>query len=77
MARTHRNAMLIQKTKDAARATQLQNRLVDHGFGKVDLSPTQVRAIDIVLKKLKPDLQAIAIGNDDSGQPLTIRWVDK
>ena len=77
MARTYRNAMNIRKARDAIRATQLQNRLVDHGLGKVDLSQTQVRAIDIVLKKLVPDLQSIALKNDEEAGPLQITWAGK
>ncbi len=65
MAAPKRNAMLIQKTKDAARATQLMNRLVDHGVGKIELSNTQVRAIEVVLKKIKPDLSATTL---DAGE---------
>lgn len=34
----------------------LMKRLLDHSLGKIDLSPTQVRALEIVLRKLVPDL---------------------
>lgn len=74
MAKTKRNPMHIQKCRDAARATQLENRLVDHGFGKVDLSSTQVQAINIVLKKIKPDLSSIAVGQDKDLGPVQITW---
>ena len=40
--------------------SQLVNRLTDHALGNVDLSPTQVRAIEILIKKTLPDLQAVA-----------------
>ncbi len=76
MAATKRNAMHIQKTRDAARTTQLMNRLVDHGIGKVDLSTTQVRAIEIVLKKLKPDLSSVAVAGNDGG-PIQVTWAGK
>jgi hypothetical protein len=39
--------------------SQIINRLTDHGFGKVELSPTQVQALNIVLKKSLPDLQSV------------------
>lgn len=74
MAATKRNPMKIQKCRDEARATQLMNRLEDHGFGKVELAPTQVRAIEIVLKKIKPDLQSVAIGQDEELGPLRVTW---
>ncbi len=77
MAATKRNAMNIPKARDAIRATQLMNRLSDHGHGKIELSQTQVRAIDIVLKKLVPDLQSVALKNDESSGPLQITWSAK
>lgn len=42
-------------------ASQLINRLTDHALGKVELSSTQVRAIEVLLKKSVPDLTAVDI----------------
>lgn len=39
--------------------SQLVNRLTEHALGKVELSPTQVRAIEILIKKTLPDLSAV------------------
>lgn len=39
--------------------SQLVNRLTDHALGKVDLSPTQVRAIEVLIRKTLPDLSAV------------------
>ena len=39
--------------------SQLINRLADHGLGKIELSATQVRSIEVLLKKTLPDLQAV------------------
>ncbi len=69
--------MLIQKARDAIRATQLMNRLVDHGDGKVALLATQVQAINIVLKKLKPDLSSVAVGQDEDKGPIQVSWISK
>lgn len=44
--------------------SQILNRLTDHGFGKVELSPTQVQALNIVLKKSLPDLQSVEHSGD-------------
>ena len=38
--------------------SQLLNRLNDHVHGKCQLSQTQVRAAEILLKKALPDLQS-------------------
>ncbi len=45
-------------------ATQLVNRLNKHVLGKVDLSPTQVRAAEILLKKSVPDLSSVEHSSD-------------
>lgn len=41
--------------------SQLINRLTDHAIGKVELSATQVRSIEILLKKSIPDLQSVEL----------------
>jgi hypothetical protein len=52
--------------------SQLINRLTDHALGNVELSPTQVRAIEILIKKTLPDLQAIAhsAGDEETAKAL-------
>ena len=59
--------------------SQLINRLTDHALGTVDLSPTQVRAIEILIKKTLPDLSAITLsGEGEDGEiktATTIRLV--
>jgi hypothetical protein len=44
--------------------TQLLNRLTNHAMGKLDLSPTQVKAIEIMLRKALPDLSAVEHSGD-------------
>lgn len=44
--------------------SQLVNRLTDHALGKVELGATQVRAIEILLKKSIPDLQSVELTGD-------------
>lgn len=47
------------KTREKIQTSQLINRLTKHGMGELDLSPTQIQAINILLKKSLPDLQAV------------------
>jgi len=49
-------------------ASQLINRLTDHALGKVDLSATQVRAIEVLLKKAVPDLSAVDLTANHTGK---------
>ena len=44
--------------------SQLINRLTDHALGTVELSNTQVRAIEILLKKSIPDLSSVEMSGD-------------
>ena len=45
--------------RDKIRATQLVNRLENHAFGELELSNTQIKAIEILLRKCVPDLSAV------------------
>ncbi len=48
-------------------ASQLVNRLTDHALGAIELSSSQVRAIEILLKKTIPDLQSVEVTGLDGG----------
>lgn len=77
MAATKRNAMLIEEARQKIKTTQLINRLQDHGFGTVELSTTQVRAIDILLKKSVPDLATVTHQGPDGGPILIVTGVPR
>lgn len=47
-------------------ASQLVNRLTDHALGVIELTNTQVRAIEILLKKTIPDLSSIEHKGDEN-----------
>lgn len=62
-------AARLRKTHQAdvrskIQTSQIINRLTDHGFGKVELSPTQISALNIVLKKAMPDLSNVELSGD-------------
>ena len=69
-------ARLHLKHQDSVRAkiqsSQLVNALQNHVHGKNDMSQTQVRAAEILLKKTMPDLSAVdAAVNVDGDLNLT------
>jgi hypothetical protein len=76
MAATKRNAMLIEEAREKIKTTQLINRLQDHGLGEVEMSPTQVRAIEILLKKRVPDLTSVALAGDHDGAPVPLAMIE-
>ena len=47
-------------TRLKIQTSQLVNRLSDHANGKVELQPTQVKAIEILLRKTLPDLSQVS-----------------
>lgn len=59
------------EVRQKIQTSQLINRLTDHAIGKVELSPTQVRSIEILLKKSIPDLSAVSLeGAGENGEHL-------
>jgi hypothetical protein len=59
MAARKRRIRHDDDTRAKIQATQLINRLTAHINGDVELTSTQVRGIEILLKKTLPDLQSI------------------
>ena len=47
------------ETRRRIKVAQLLNRLQDCALGKIELQPIQVRSIEILLRKVLPDLSAI------------------
>lgn len=69
-------AARLRKThQDDVRAkiktSQLINRLANHALGKTELKNSQVRAIDILLKKTVPDLQSVQLAGDPDNPIIT------
>ena len=73
------NLPQTQKTRDKIKTSQLINRLENHAFGNVDLTPTQVNAIKILLGKTIPDLKQTDIdiqsSNGSMSPPSVVRLV--
>jgi hypothetical protein len=56
MAARTRKTTLSDSWKSKIQASQVMNRLMKHFEGEVELSNTQLKAADIILKKMVPDL---------------------
>lgn len=50
---------LDQNWRERIKVTVLLNLLEKHALGEKELAPTQLKAIEILLRKVAPDLQAI------------------
>lgn len=58
-----------ENTRLKIQAAQLINRLESHARGEVEMTTTQVRAIEILLRKILPDLADVRMEVD--AQPIT------
>ncbi len=56
-----------EETRAKIKTSQLLNRLNDHVFSNTDISQTQMKAIEILLRKTLPDLSAVSIENGEDG----------
>ena len=53
-----------EETRAKIQASQLINRLQSHVFEDVEISATQMKAIEILLRKSLPDLTSVTIDGD-------------
>lgn len=59
MAARSSKVLLHEQWREKIQASMLLNRLRDHALGKCDMSPTQVRAAEVLLRKTLPDLSSV------------------
>ncbi len=64
-----------KKTREKIKTSQLINRLEDHVLNELELSATQIKAIEILLKKTMPDLKQVEV-TGDVDKPIAIKWVN-
>lgn len=75
-------ARLNQRHQDFVRAkiqaSQLINVLQNHALGKdeQELTPTRLKAIEILLKKSVPDLSQVAHTGEDGGPVQTVSRIE-
>lgn len=67
-----RGAWTPQKVRDRIRVSMLVKRLTDHVLGKQEMSPTQLKAAEVLLKKSLPDLAAIELSGKEDGAPIAL-----
>jgi hypothetical protein len=61
-----------EETRAKIQTSQLINRLHAHVFEDVEVSQTQMKAIELLLRKTLPDLSAISIGGDEGAPPVSM-----
>ena len=75
---TQRGAWTPTKVRERIQTGVLIDRLENHAVGNIEMTQTQLKAAEILLKKALPDLQSVALtGADGEGPPeLRVTAVD-
>lgn len=68
MAARTKRTVVDKGWRDKIQTTKLMQRLSNHALGNLELSSTQIKACDILLKKVAPDLQSVALTDADGGK---------
>jgi hypothetical protein len=77
MAARKTHTTLREEWKLRIQASNLVKRLHDHAMGETEMSQTQIKAADILLKKVAPDLARQEVTGEGGGPQKTetvIRW---
>lgn len=78
MAARIRKTKLTDEWKARIQAGVILDRLVKHVNGEIEMSSSQIKAADILLKKTVPDLARTEVtGIDGAPQEMVIRWGKK
>jgi len=62
------------KSREKIKSTQILNRLQNHVIGKNEMSATQVRAAEILLKKTLPDLSQTTLDANIPDEGGSLKW---
>lgn len=75
MAARTRKVRHDDETRRRIQISQLLNRLQKHVDGEADMSATQLRAAEILLKKSLPDLSQVEHrGDEDAPMKMVFEW---
>ncbi len=58
------------------KTSQLINRLENHALGKLELSKTQIKAIEVLIRKTLPDLSAVTLKGDPDNPLQSVTMVE-
>ena len=67
MAARKRRTTVNEKWREKIQSSMLVDRLVKHAVGEIEMTATQIKAADILLKKVAPDLKAVEHTGEDGG----------
>lgn len=66
-----------EKVRQRIKVALLSKRLEDHALGKLDMTDSQRRATEVLLKKTLPDLQSVDTTiHGDAARPVVLSIID-
>jgi hypothetical protein len=75
MAARKNTIRLSEEWRERIRTAGILERLEKAAMGEVDVTQTQLKAAEIVLRKTLPDLARTEVtGKDGAEQTMTLRW---
>jgi len=74
MAARKRRLQLTDAWREKIKAGVIMHRLLSHLEGEIEMSPTQIKAADILLRKIVPDLNRSEITGEDGG-PMVVELI--
>ena len=64
MAARKRKITLTESWKEKIKVSMILNRLQDHVLSDSEMSATQIKAADILMRKVVPDLKSVELSSD-------------
>lgn len=62
---------LREQWREKIKSSVLINRLMDHAVGQAEMTATQIKAAEILLKKTLPDIKAVE-NTGENGGPMSV-----
>ena len=66
----------LDEMRRRIRVTLLLKKLEDHALGESEMSATQIRAAETVLRKAMPDLSTVALTGEDGGPVQSVQRIE-
>ncbi len=66
----------LDEMRRRIRTTLLLKKLEDHALGESEMSATQIRAAEAVLRKAMPDLSTVALTGEDGGPVQSVQRIE-
>lgn len=67
---TYARPEALERIRERIKNSQIADRLIKHALGEIEMTPSQVTAAQVLLRKIMPDLAATELTDKREG------WID-